>query len=70
MECYLSKINTDSSIAEYLKVFSRRAHNTIDSSVDQPKVTNEVVCDASGLSDINVWIEAFNSGGDERKINK
>ena len=65
------KLTAESSIAEYLKVFSRRAHNTIDSSVDQPKVTNEVVCDASGLSDINVWIEAFNSWEmREKLINK
>ena len=56
------------SLIEYLKVFTRRVHNTVDSSVDQPKVTNEVVCDASGLSDINVWIDAFNNAEMREKL--
>ena len=61
-------LNSDTSILEYLKVFTRRVHNTVDSSVDQPKVTNEVVCDASGLSDMNVWIDAFNNAEMREKL--
>lgn len=52
-------LNSETGIMEYLKFFTRRVHNTVDSSSEQPKITNEVICDAAGLSDISVWIETF-----------
>uniref|UniRef100_A0A6C0CSG3 PNPLA domain-containing protein n=1 Tax=viral metagenome TaxID=1070528 RepID=A0A6C0CSG3_9ZZZZ len=58
----------ETSLLDYLRLFIRRAHNTIESTSDQPKVTNEIICDASGLSDINVWIEVFNNSEMREKL--
>ena len=54
-------ITPETGFLEYIRAVTRKLHNIVDSSRKQPKVTNEICCDATRLSDINVWLDTFNN---------
>lgn len=55
------KIDTTMGFLEYMKIFTRRSHNSLDSSSIQPTIKHYLKCDASSLYDYSVWLEIFNN---------
>lgn len=53
-------IRPDTGFLEYIRAVTRKLHNIVDSSRKQPKVTNEISCDATKLSNVNIWLDTFN----------
>ena len=54
-------ISSESSYFEFLRIFLRKLHNSVDSTTKQPIIKNEIICDVEGLSNIEKWIESIDS---------
>jgi len=54
-------IRTESSLVEFVRTLLRKLHNTIDSTLRQPDLEHEVICEVSDLSNVEKWMEAIES---------
>jgi len=54
-------IRSETSFVEFVRTLVRKLHNTIDSTLRQPDLAQEVICDVSDLSNVERWVEAMES---------
>ena len=55
------KIEESSSFIEYARMMMKKCHWTLETSKDQPDVSNSVVSLTSDLSDMTVWFETLSA---------
>lgn len=54
-------IGSESSFIEFVRILIRKLHNTVDSTLRQPLIENEIYCNVSDISNVDKWIEAMES---------
>ena len=53
------KIEESSSFLEYARMMMKKCHWTLETSKEQPEVTNTVISNTADLSDMGVWFETL-----------
>ena len=54
-------VSSESSYFELLRIFIRKLHNSVDSTIKNHTIKYEIICDVDGLSNMEKWLDTIES---------
>jgi len=63
-------INESSSFIEFLQLFMKKAHNSIDDSHNQPQMKYTIECIAENMSNVDFWLDTLKNKSQREELVK